>query len=76
MSGLWQVDPHPVGSRVTMRFAYRAAPSIRGGLFAIALHAMAPLALRRIFAGWRAELRSAPPGGPAQSPATSQQGLA
>jgi len=24
MAGLWQVDPHTMGSRVTMRFAYRA----------------------------------------------------
>jgi Polyketide cyclase / dehydrase and lipid transport len=58
MSGLWQVDPRPGGSRVVMRFAYRAIPSIRGGLFAIALRALAPLALHRIFHGWRAELAS------------------
>jgi hypothetical protein len=58
MSGLWQVDPHPGGSRVVMRFAYRATPSVRGGLFAIALRGLAPLALRRILQGWRTELRS------------------
>jgi len=58
MAGLWQVDPLPGGSRVVMRFAYRVIPSIRGGLFVIALRGLAPLALRRIFHGWRAELRS------------------
>jgi hypothetical protein len=58
MAGLWQVDPHPGGSRVVMRFAFRTTPSIRGGLFVIALRGVAPLALRRIFRGWRAELRS------------------
>jgi hypothetical protein len=58
MSGLWQVDPRGSGSHVVMRFAYRATPSIRGGLFVIALRGLAPLALRRIFQGWRAELRS------------------
>jgi hypothetical protein len=33
MRGLWQVDPDPSGSQVTMRFAYQATPSVRGGLF-------------------------------------------
>jgi hypothetical protein len=53
MRGLWQVDPHPAGSRVTMRFAYRAAPSVRGGLFAIALRVLFPPALNRILRGWQ-----------------------
>jgi hypothetical protein len=58
MCGLWQVDPHPGGSRAVMRFAYRATPSIRGGLFVIALRGLAPRALGRIFHGWRTELRT------------------
>lgn len=53
MRGLWQVDPHPAGCRVTMRFAYQALPTVRGGLFAIALRVMFPVALRRIMDGWQ-----------------------
>lgn len=53
MHGLWQVDPAPAGSRVTMRFAYRAQPSIRGGLYVLAARPVFPLALRRILTGWR-----------------------
>lgn len=54
MRGLWQVDPDTVGSRVTMRFEYRAARSLWGGLFTIALRVAFPIVLRRIVAGWRA----------------------
>jgi ribosome-associated toxin RatA of RatAB toxin-antitoxin module len=53
MRGLWQVDPHPAGSRVTMRFAYRTVPALRSGLFAIGLRVLFPLALRRILDGWQ-----------------------
>lgn len=60
MRGLGQVDPDPGGSRVTMRFAYRAAPTMRGGLFAIGFRALFPLAVARIFGGWQATLNTAP----------------
>jgi hypothetical protein len=53
MRGLWQVDPHPGGSAVIMRFAYQARPTLHGGLFAIALRMLSPWALRRILDGWR-----------------------
>jgi hypothetical protein len=56
MRGLWQVDPHGAGSRVTMRFTYQARPSTWGGLFAIALGPLFGPALRRIFDGWQATL--------------------
>src|SRR6266542_1975188 len=56
MRGLWQVDPHPAGSRVTMRFVYRAQPSVTGGLFAIVFRLLFTLALDRIFRGWRTRL--------------------
>jgi hypothetical protein len=39
-----------------MRFTYRANPSLTGGLFALALRALFPPALARIFAGWRTSL--------------------
>jgi len=55
MRGLWQVDPAPGGSRVTMRFAYRARPTLTGGLFAIALRPVFPRLLNRILAGWHTE---------------------
>jgi uncharacterized protein YndB with AHSA1/START domain len=58
MRGLWQVDPDPGGSRVTMRFAYQAIPSLRGGLFAIGFRALFPLILNRIFRGWQRSLHS------------------
>jgi hypothetical protein len=60
MRGLWQVDPHPGGSRVIMRFAYQATPSVRGGLFAIGMRALSPLILNRIFRGWQRSLASTP----------------
>ena len=53
MRGLWQVDPHRDGSTVTMRFAYQARRTVRGGLFAIVFRALFPPALARIFRGWR-----------------------
>jgi hypothetical protein len=53
MRGLWQVDPHPHGSQVLMRFAFQAAPSVPGGLFAIALRVLFPLAVRRILDDWQ-----------------------
>jgi ribosome-associated toxin RatA of RatAB toxin-antitoxin module len=56
MRGLWQVDPHPAGSRVTMRFAYRARPTMTGGLFAIGFRPLFPPALNRIFDGWQRRL--------------------
>jgi hypothetical protein len=58
MRGLWQVDPDPAGSRVTMRFAYRAIPSLRGGLFAIGFRALFPPVLSRIFGGWQRSLHT------------------
>jgi hypothetical protein len=58
MRGLWQVAPDPGGSRVTMRFAYRAIPTVRGGLFTIGFRPLFPLALNRIFRGWQ---RTLPP---------------
>jgi hypothetical protein len=51
--GLWQVDPDPGGSRVIMRFAYQATPSVRGGLFAIGMRTLFALIVNRIFRGWR-----------------------
>lgn len=56
MRGLWQVDPHPAGSRVTMRFAFQAAPTITGGLFAIAFRALFAPILGRLFRGWQRRL--------------------
>lgn len=56
LRGLWQVDPAPAGSRITMRFAYRAEPSIRGGLFTIPLRLLSPLLMGPIFRGWQAQL--------------------
>ena len=75
MAGLWQVDPHPMGSRVSMRFAYRAAPSTGGGLFTIALRALTPLALRRIFAGWRGRTAVDPTGAPVPTPGHRSAGI-
>jgi hypothetical protein len=66
MRGLWQVDPHPHGSHVTMRFAFQATPTMRGGVFTIAFRALFPLALTHIFQGWQQQLRS-PDGEPRQS---------
>lgn len=56
MRGLWQVDPDPVGSRVTMRFTHQAEPTIWGGLFSVAFRPLFPLILGRIFRGWQEEL--------------------
>jgi ribosome-associated toxin RatA of RatAB toxin-antitoxin module len=53
LRGLWQVDPAPAGSRITMRFAYQAEPSFAGGLFTIGLRLASPLLMSRIFRGWR-----------------------
>jgi hypothetical protein len=60
MRGLWQVDPHPQGSTITMRFAIQAAPTIRGGLFILAMRLMFGRALARIFDGWQREALSSP----------------
>ncbi len=51
LRGLWQVDPHPDGSLVTMRFVYQAKPTLRGGLFALVSRPLFPLILARIFKG-------------------------
>ena len=56
MRGLWQVDPHPSGSQVTMRFTYRVRPTIWGGAFAIAFRPLFRPVLRRIFDGWQSRL--------------------
>jgi hypothetical protein len=53
MRGLWQVDPHPHGSTVTMRFALQATPTIRGGLFIIVMRPYFGRAVARIFDGWQ-----------------------
>lgn len=53
MRGLWQADPDPAGTRVTMRFAYQATPSLYGGLFVIAFRPLFTPALNRIFRGWQ-----------------------
>jgi hypothetical protein len=60
MRGLWQVDPHPQGSTVTMRFALQAKPTIRGGVFILFMRLMFGRALARIFNGWEREARSSP----------------
>ena len=52
MRGLWQVDPHPHGSTITMRFALQAPPTIRGGLFLLLVRLMFGRALARLFNGW------------------------
>jgi hypothetical protein len=57
MRGLWQVDPDPGGSLVTMRFAYQASRSVRGGLFAIVFRPLFPPVLAQIFRGWRSRLQ-------------------
>ncbi|SCG61790.1 type II toxin-antitoxin system RatA family toxin [Micromonospora halophytica] len=56
MRGLWQVDPDPAGSRVTMRFAYRADATLRGGLFAVVFRPLFRPVLARVFSGWRSHL--------------------
>lgn len=56
MRGLWQVEPHPTGSLVTMRFAYQADPTVTGGLFAVAFRTLFPPVLARIFRGWQMRL--------------------
>lgn len=56
MRGLWQVDPHPLGSTVTMRFAYQAHPTITGGLVAMAFRPLFPLILNRILTGLQRRL--------------------
>jgi hypothetical protein len=56
MRGMWQVDPAPDASRVTMRFAYQADATLRGALFAIVFRAMFRPALAKIFSGWRDQL--------------------
>jgi hypothetical protein len=58
MYGRWQVDPHRDGSIVTMRFAYQARRTIRGGLFTIAFRPLFRPALAAIFRGWRRRLRT------------------
>lgn len=60
MRGLWQVDPHPQGSTITMRFALQATPTIRGGLFVLFMRLMFGPALARIFNGWEREALLAP----------------
>jgi hypothetical protein len=55
MRGLWQVDPDPLGSIVTMRFVYQAMPTVRGGLFAIVLRLLSTRAIRSILDGWQRE---------------------
>jgi ribosome-associated toxin RatA of RatAB toxin-antitoxin module len=60
MRGLWQVDPHPAGSTITMRFALQAKPTIRGGLFVLVMRLMFGPALARIFNGWERAALSAP----------------
>jgi Polyketide cyclase / dehydrase and lipid transport len=59
LRGLWQVDPDPDGSRVTMRFAFRAQSSVQGGLFAIALRILFKPVLKRILDGWHTRLANA-----------------
>jgi hypothetical protein len=66
MRGLWQVDPDPHGSRVTMRFAHRAIPSVRGGLFTIGFRALFPPILNRIFRGWQRSLPATTAGASAE----------
>ncbi|MFC8845375.1 MULTISPECIES: SRPBCC family protein [unclassified Micromonospora] len=60
MRGLWQVDPYPYGSRVTMRFTYQAHTTVRGGLFAIVFRPLFRPVLARIFTGWQQHLNTAP----------------
>jgi ribosome-associated toxin RatA of RatAB toxin-antitoxin module len=60
MRGLWQIDPHPHGSTVTMRFALQARPTIRGGLFLIVMRPRFGRALARIFEGWQREALTTP----------------
>lgn len=60
MRGLWQVDPHPGGSHVTMRFTYQAHTTVRGGLFAIVFRPLFRPVLARIFTGWQQRLNPAP----------------
>lgn len=56
MRGLWQVEPHPKGSLLTMRFAYQADQSVIGGLFAVAFRPLFGPVLARIYRGFRARL--------------------
>ena len=60
MRGLWQIDPHPHGSTVTMRFAFQVRPTIHGGLFIIVMRPRFGRTLVRIFEGWRREALTTP----------------
>lgn len=60
MHGLWQVDPGPAGSSATMRFGFRAKPTVAGGLFALAAGPVFKMVLNRIFKGWQSELTRRP----------------
>ncbi|MGF1647068.1 MAG: type II toxin-antitoxin system RatA family toxin [Kineosporiaceae bacterium] len=53
MQGLWQVDPDPSGSLVTLRLAAQPHSTLRGGLMAILLRPVMSRALRRVLDGWR-----------------------
>ena len=68
MRGLWQVDPHPRGALVTMRFAYQADPTVYGGLFGLVFGSVSPVVLRRIFTGWQNQLTGAPHSGTRKTP--------
>jgi hypothetical protein len=59
MQGLWQVDPDPDGSLVTLRLVARPHPTLRGGLLAILLPLALSRALRRVLDGWRERAASA-----------------
>lgn len=56
MRGLWQVDPRPAGSVLTMRFVYQAHQSVAGGLFAVLFRPLFPPVLARILRGLQARL--------------------
>lgn len=60
MHGLWQADPAPNGTLVTMRFVYALRPTLRGGLFGVAARAGFPRVVGRIFTGWQDLLAGGP----------------
>jgi hypothetical protein len=62
MRGAWSVEPDhdQTGTKVVMQFAFQPEATVHGRLFVIAMHALFPLALRRILRGWRRHTPLAP----------------
>jgi ribosome-associated toxin RatA of RatAB toxin-antitoxin module len=62
MRGEWGVDPADGGTEITMRFAYRGRPGLRGALFAALLRpGFTVLVLPRILSRWQRQLEAPGP---------------